>query len=140
MNAEIKFRGKSDRPGSCRWLYGIPLTYGDRAIIIDDPAVYLSEEYISISVDIKSISQFTGLKDKNRDEAYYNDVVRFTQAVRVESLQSLVSVTFTGVITRNKYMHPCIMVGCREFHIDNLQRGEIIGNTFDDPELINDKI
>lgn len=72
MNREIKFRGKH----SNKWIYGYLLKS------IDD-----NKCYISVSLDQfyqvkeETISQYTGLKDKNGAEIYEGDIIEYKDSI-----------------------------------------------------------
>ena len=83
------------------------------------------------------LMQYTGLKDKNGKEGCCEDIVKFTKSYSKGYGKKEVK-EFTGIIKENKHFHSCIMVGKTEFHIDNLLKSEIIGNIYENKELLKD--
>jgi len=118
---KIKFRGFgiSDK----RWHYGFLIIYEGGKCIVGGFEVYP-----------KSIGEYTGLKDKNNKEIYEGDI-----------LDTDLERPYLVVEFRNG----CFVVECRddnekyydimhplEKEISNLEYHEVIGNTYENPELL----
>ena len=138
---EIKFRGKSSIPIDILddmglshdngWIYGV---YLDGFIV--KGVAEATDEYIAIenwcSVHQKSIGEYTGLKDKNGKEIYEGDILKGHSIYPIERdfepyLKGEVYYTNRGTWDCQSY----ILGGFNE-------QMEIIGNVYENPELLND--
>lgn len=133
MERQIKFRGKNIHTGE--WLYGDYHREG-KTHYITKPGDYLREYApIEFIVDEKTIGQFTGLLDKNGNEIYEGDIVRYYDDIEDDLVNSHViyhkeSCSFCAAPTKlcGDYIGICAH-----------WQFEVIGNIFDHPSLISDK-
>lgn len=128
---EILFRGKSvDKNVGCKWVYGgiLATTLGEkssRADIVQFDNAYGA--FVNIRVNERAIGQYTGLTDKNGKKIFEGDICR------VGNL--LYKVVFSygqwnfEIISTKYYCCPCFYSNCGEYC-------EVIGNIFDNPELL----
>lgn len=123
----IKFRGKTP---SGAWVYG----YYEFQELVKNHII--RHKGCAFEVIPETVGQFTGMLDKNGTEVYKGDVVRFTYSYEKRGYYTIVSNTYIGIITLNKFYHSCIMNGKDEYHIENIRNGEVIGNIHDNPELL----
>lgn len=140
MNRVIKFRGK--RIDNGEWIYGhyfiSPLTDENSGTSPDKGWFFLSDgvkrhcierDGVVFVIDPETLSQSTGLHDKSGKEIYEGDIVRSNP---------------DGVIDRNcKVVFPFYLQvknklsGSYSFCSWNLSnKDEIIGNIFENPELL----
>lgn len=131
---EILFRGK--RMDNGEWVTGTPFIFADRCKMIqavavhpdfvDEGNVYYSEGF---PVDPETVGQFTGLTDKNGKRIFEGDVVEISHdaypGVKGEVFfknGSFMLKNVSDVLTLYGFLPWC----------------EVIGNRFDDPELLEE--
>lgn len=129
-NRIIKFRGKNIHTGE--WLYGDYHREG-KTHYITKPEQYLREYApIEFIVDGKTVGQFTGLLDKNGKEIYEGDVI--LQQAYSGKKPMLVRFEYGAFITGE---HSGSSTAIRPMLIQ--KRCEVLGNIYDNPELISKK-
>lgn len=128
MNREIKFRGKSIMNNTCGdWLYSSGIKYGDdiELMYCDEDT---SEEWNYI--DKETLGQYTGLHDKNGVEIYEGDIVECKDSRR----QHIEKVIFDkGCFYAGMHWGSSTRVAPK---LINPRITEVIGNEFDNPELL----
>lgn len=134
MSREIKFRGK--RLDNGEWIHGSLL---DGDIIVSGP-VDADDEYIGLgewsSVDPDTLGQYTGMEDRNGKEIYGRDILdgSYINPMSGELIKRLYEVAYE----RGRYLaklighHP---YGTTMLYFEN-GNGEVIGNVYDNPELL----
>ena len=128
MNREIKFRGKSIMNSTyAEWLYSSGIKYGD-----DVELMYCDEETSEEwnYIDKNTLGQFTGLHDKNGKEIYEGDIVKY----RDSRGQHIEKVIFDkGCFYAGMHWGSSTRVAPK---LINTRITEVIGNEYDNPELL----
>ena len=137
---EILFKAKSIQTGE--WIEGIPIkTHLGLFISFEENPHYCSQYgYMEIDdiliVDEKTLCQFTGLCDKNGNKIWENDILMahldecYPEDVTYETVEWGVAgwVTHEADSTDREYLD--------EFDTEHF---EVVGNVFDNPELLQEK-
>lgn len=151
MKREINFRGK--RKDGKGWIYG----YYQRLVVHGimryfivpaNSLVFDDVKFIDVLIEIipETVSQFTGLKDKNRKEIYEGDIVKTKMNHICEIRWDKVTESkfddhdkitdvyqYTGFCLFNIKLQRC-------YHLDYPEKIEIIGNIHDNPELLTNNL
>ncbi len=128
---EIKFRGK---PTEGKWVYGSFFDSGEYAVIYDPSDKTYYQCYL------ESIGQYTGFKDKNGKEIYEGDAVqrfndnpvRFPDGSKKYS-SWMVVFEYGGWKFKDT---PCSPTTSYPSFYSNAQYMEVIGNIYENPELL----
>lgn len=130
---ESFFRGqtKSDK----KWIYGNLLQTGNGTYVIQN---YFPFEGIGkYEVDPETVCQYTGLTDKNGRKIFEGDIVRYTD--EVIGKEKVDEIKYNETHAAFCRLHKSEM-GLQYLLIDEAiaNKIEVIGNTFDNPELIGE--
>lgn len=119
---------KAKRLDTGRWIEGFYSSYSDAK---DNGNHQIrSKNGYQNDVDFTTASQWLGLLDSEENRIYENDIVEFIYCPK--SLNEKV----IGKIDRDEWGCPCVNNGKALYHIQNATYGKVIGNIFDNAELL----
>ena len=128
---EILFKGK--RKYNCEWIEGLiwKKKYNSNRIFISY-FPYEDDDEVAYDVDSDTICQYTGLTDKNGNKIWENDIVKglFYHGLKVKAV-----VAFKYGAFGLKWNRGDVEAFSAFTSICNVEY-EIIGNIFDNPELL----
>ena len=130
MKREIKFRAKDER--SSEWCVG--------ELHLSSKVPHIHPDVLSsVPIDPDTIGQFTGLKDKNGKEIYEGDIVKAPYLDPI--FGGVVNNMFVNIVVGyNKGSFVLEYDGNLRVYISDLYDNiEIIGNIYDNPELLTEK-
>ena len=130
MNREILFRAKhihamdSNEYLNGRWMHGY---LSDKNYINDKS---LEGEFL---VDENTICQYTGLTDKNGKKIFEGDILRHADETILKTVWNDRKYVFAAQCVKGSVLLKDCKWGLWEFESDEV---EVIGNAFDNPELL----
>ena len=143
MSREILFRGKTDN----KWVYGVPIYIRKEAFIVRDFCV--GGDYTDDWVEAETVGQFTGLTDKNDNKIFEGDICKVTYLDRRcnsngkhylaenEMIEKVVfkngAFCFKVIIEDIAMYRP---IGFDIYEKQKIKYVEVIGNIYDNPELL----
>ena len=133
MNREILFRGK--RLGNNEWLYGSHFTDSGEDYIIPQNLLGIND-YEEYQVDQNTVGQFTGQYDKNDKKIYEGDIVRWDKDQKLYVVEFRSGMFYASVEPCNPHIYGGFPLW---FLCEEEQHCEIVGNRYDNPELLSTK-
>lgn len=139
---EILFRGKSIMRGE--WIYGYlnqhrgNIRYDCDCEPIADGCYYINDWQTKIEtgmygqdykVDSSTVGRFTGLTDKNGVKVFEGDIVRYGDTIHRVVFEQRNGTAYFGLV----------YAACETLpfgHYQDLKQIEVIGNIYDNPELL----
>lgn len=148
MSREILFRGK--RIDNGEWVEGFYVKHGSRHWIYTGEIQYMylpvcADLPTKYEVDPETVCQYTGLTDKNGRKIFKGDIVKGV-AYSTDFIGYIVwidAIAGFGVRYFDKHREPTawenssILKAIQRWKHPNEFQAEVIGNIFDNPELIN---
>lgn len=135
---EILFRGKRTENGETRWIEGFYAKSGDSHFILTDNSFAVG--YVKMKEVIpETVSEYTGLMDNNGKRIFEGDIIQYKTKYDVAPIYSYV------VYCADTDNYPAFDLVQHAYETNGLQCAckeclcEVVGNKWDNPELIEVK-
>lgn len=119
---EILFRGKFGN----EWKYGF-LSIEPKGLVIKEP--YKNESSNVWHIDADTVGQYTGLTDKNGTKIFEGDIVKYGDTVHNVVFEQRNGTAYFGLVYSTL---ETLSFG----YYQDLKQIEVIGNIYDNPELL----
>ena len=133
---EIKFRGKQTKPIESIWHYGDLIHSKDNKTYI--------QNITCMEVDKETVGQFTGLRDKNGVEIYEGDILKIPEWLKEDNQDVCICIynqenTVSDIIGFGLYIKDGYSGKYKILvQSDEWDEFEVIGNIYDNPELLKE--
>lgn len=122
---EILFRGKFGN----EWKYGF-LSIEPQGLVIQEP--YKNNSSNVWHIDADTVGQYTGLTDKNGTKIFEGDIVKYGDTVHNVVFEQRNGTAYFGLVYSTL---ETLSFG----YYQDLKQIEVIGNIYDNPELLGDE-
>lgn len=122
---EYLFRGKFGN----EWKYGF-LSIEPKGLVIKEP--YKNESSNVWHIDSDTVGQYTGLTDKNGTKIFEGDIVKYGDTVHNVVFEQRNGTAYFGLVYSTL---ETLSFG----YYQDLKQIEVIGNIYDNPELLGDE-
>jgi uncharacterized phage protein (TIGR01671 family) len=133
MGREIKFLLQDKLTKKWETLKNFQLDYDDFG------HYYIYMDGGSEDSDLSTLRQFTGLHDCKGQEIYEGDILKFEKVVMISRKKGEIKETAIAIV---EWAHQGFTLNCISecrLRTLNMAEGEIIGNIWDNPELLEGK-
>lgn len=151
---DIKFRGKHKSPYGDRWVRGYyALEDEEHVIIMPHSTSYeialkegsaIRTSSVKHTIDVNTLGQYTGLKDKNGTEIYEGDILQIPEWLQEDIQDKCICIYMQenqvsdiigfGLYTKDGYSGKYKVL----VPSDEWDEFEVIGNIYDNPELLEE--
>ena len=127
------FRGKEKNSGE--WIYGdlrhISDGHGGYILCIVDNTNGRNNDVTGVEVSPNTVGQYTGVTDKNGTKIFEGDIVRYGDTIHEVVFEQRNGTAYFGLVYSEAETLPF-------GHYQDLRQIEVIGNIYDNPELLED--
>ena len=128
---EILFRGKENGQWVCGYYWKYEKDGKEIHVIRDTPDKLLKFNHI---VEPETVGQYTGLTDNNGRKIFEGDIIQYTYNYRGEAETNFLEVRYS--IEQARF---CPYFNNGVFNPPAFQNCVVVGNVFDDPDLLEDE-